>query len=70
MHKFNKFISLLIFCFFFVFPVYSSENEIIKKIDVEGLQRISYETVLSYAELETNIPYSNTISNFPRNYRF
>ncbi len=63
MHKFNKFISLLIFCFFFVFPVYSSENEIIKKIDVEGLQRISYETVLSYAELETNIPYSNTISN-------
>ena len=58
-----KFISLIFFCIFIVFSAHSSENEIIKKIDVEGLQRISYETVLSYAEVEIDIPYSKKISN-------
>lgn len=47
-----KFISLIFFCIFIVFSAHSSENEIIKKIDVEGLQRISYETVLSYLMLK------------------
>ena len=58
-----KFISLIFFCIFIVFSAHSSENEIIKKIDVEGLQRISYETALSYAEVEIDIPYSKKISN-------
>ena len=56
-----KFINLLVFCICFLFSVYSSANETIKKIDVEGLQRISYETVLSYAEIDTDILYSSNI---------
>ena len=58
-----KFINLLVFCICFLFSVYSSANETIKKIDVEGLQRISYETVLSYAEIDTDILYSSNIAN-------
>ena len=58
-----KFFSLLVFCAYFLFTTPSSANEIIKKIDVQGLKRISYETVLSYAEIETGSVYSNSISN-------
>ncbi len=52
-----------IFYFCLSVQVFSSENDIIKNIDVKGLQRISYDTVLSYAELETDTPYTNTVSN-------
>ena len=50
------------FIIFFVFtlPVYSNE---IKDIKVEGLQRISYETVLSYGDLSTEKNYSEDLSN-------
>ena len=58
-----KFFILIVFCICFLFTSYSSANEIIKKIDVEGLKRISYETVLSYAEVESGSVYSNSISN-------
>ena len=59
----HKFINLLAFCICFLFSLHVSANETIKKIDVQGLQRISYETVLSYAEIETDTTYSNSISN-------
>ena len=59
----HKFISILAFCICFLFSLHASANETIKKIDVQGLQRISYETVLSYAEIETDTEYSNSISN-------
>jgi outer membrane protein insertion porin family len=59
----HKLVSSIVFCICFLFSVYSSANEVIKKIDVEGLQRISYETVLSYADIETDILYSKNISN-------
>ncbi len=59
----HKLISSFVFCICFLFSVYSSANEVVKKIDVQGLQRISYETVLSYAEIETDILYSKNISN-------
>ena len=59
----HKLISSLLFSFCFLFSVYASANEPIKKIDVHGLQRISYETVLSYAEIETDTLYSDRISN-------
>ncbi len=58
-----KFFRLLFFCVYFLLTTPSSANEIIKKIDVQGLKRISYETVLSYAEIETGSVYSNSISN-------
>ena len=59
----HKFISILAFCICFLFSLHALANETIKKIDVQGLQRISYETVLSYAEIETDTAYSNSISN-------
>ena len=53
------------FLIFFVFtlPVYSNDINDIKNIKVEGLQRISYETVLSYGDLSTEKNYSEDLSN-------
>ena len=53
------------FLIFFVFtlPVYSNDINDIKNIKVEGLQRISYETVLSYGDLSIDKNYSEDLSN-------
>ena len=59
----RKFLSLLVFCICFLLSAYVSANETINKINVQGLQRISYETVLSYAEIETDTIYSSGESN-------
>ena len=59
----HKFLSLLVFCICFLFSAHVSANETISKINVQGLQRISYETVLSYAEIEIDTLYSSGVSN-------
>ena len=59
----HKFLSLLVFCICFLLSAYVSANETINKINVQGLQRISYETVLSYAEIEIDTLYSSGESN-------
>ena len=53
-----KFIKYLLFIYLFTFPVIAAEINDIKNIKVEGLQRISYETVLSYGDLSIDKIYS------------
>ena len=53
---------ILFFCIFVV-PVYASQLNTIQDIKVEGLQRISYETVLSYGDLSIENIYSENLSN-------
>ena len=58
-----KFIKYLLFIYLFTFPVIAAEINDIKNIKVEGLQRISYETVLSYGDLSIDKIYSEDLSN-------
>ena len=53
---------ILIFCIF-ITPLYATEVNTIQSIKVEGLQRISYETVLSYGGLSIEKVYSDDLSN-------
>ena len=53
---------ILIFCIF-ITPLYATEVSTIQSIKVEGLQRISYETVLSYGDLSIEKVYSEDLSN-------
>ena len=57
---FRKF--LFIF-FIFLSSVIADENQSIESIKVEGMQRISYETIISYAKIDINLPYSKDVSN-------
>ena len=54
--------SLLIYLFLITF-VHADESIAIKEINVEGLKRISYETVLSYAKINLDNDYSEKLSN-------
>ncbi|MDC3262740.1 outer membrane protein assembly factor BamA [Pelagibacterales bacterium] len=58
-----RFIQFLLIFFLFTAAAYSNDNNNIKVIKVEGLQRISYETVLSYSDLSIDMLYSEELSN-------
>ena len=59
----TKFIKYLLFLCILAVPVIADEFNDIKDIKVEGLQRISYQTVLSYGDLSTDKIYSEDLSN-------
>ena len=58
-----KLIKHLLFIYLFSVTVIAAEINDIKNIKVEGLQRISYETVLSYGDLSIEKIYSEDLSN-------
>ena len=58
-----SFVNFILIYFFLTFSAFSIDNDIIKEVKVEGLKRISYETVISYAEIETEFEFSKSISN-------
>jgi len=58
---FKNFFIYLSFCCFSLSYVYADDS--IEIINVNGLQRISYDTVLSYSDLDLKTIYSETLSN-------
>ena len=59
----TKFIKYLLFLCILSVPVIAAEISDIKDIKVEGLQRISYETVLSYGDIGIEKVYTEDLSN-------
>jgi outer membrane protein insertion porin family len=59
----TKFIKYLFFLCIFAVPVIAAEVNDINDIKIEGLQRISYQTVLSYGDLSIDKIYSEDLSN-------
>lgn len=43
--------------------IHAESNEIIKEVNIEGLKRISYETALTYSEIEINTIYNKNTAN-------
>ena len=60
MIKLFQLLSIILFC---SFSVFAENNDVIEEIKVEGLKRISYETVISYAEIDIQTNYNKNISN-------
>ena len=58
-----RFIKKILIFFIFITPLYATEFSAIKDIKVNGLQRVSYETVLSYGDLSVESVYSENLSN-------
>ena len=58
-----KLVRFGIIYFALIYSVFSDENQYSNEIVVEGLQRISYETTISYSEIDLNKPYTEEISN-------
>ncbi len=59
----NKFIHIILIYLSLFVSVSANEVDVIKEINVEGIQRISYDTVLSYGKIDLNTSYSETLSN-------
>ena len=59
----TKFINFILIYLFFTISVHGNEVSIIKEINVEGAQRISYETILSYGKINLDTNYSEKLSN-------
>ena len=58
-----KFLNIALLFLSLTFVSFANEIEIINEIKVDGLQRISYETVLSYGNININSEYSEKTSN-------
>ena len=58
-----KFINIIILFLCFNFSVFANEIEAIKEIKVNGSQRISYDTILSYGQIDLDTQYSEKSSN-------
>ncbi len=59
----HNFVKILLIYLLLSSSVLSDENQLISEIKVDGIQRISYDTVLSYSEIDINTLYSDEISN-------
>ena len=59
----TKFINFILIYLFFTISVHGNEVSIINEINVEGAQRISYETILSYGKINLETNYSEKLSN-------
>ena len=58
-----KFINIIFLLISFTIFASANETDLIKEIKVDGIKRISYETVLSYGKINLNTVYSEAISN-------
>ena len=58
-----KFIKIIFIYLFLSFSVLANEVNDIKEININGLQRINYDTVLSYGEINIDIDYNESLSN-------
>jgi len=58
-----KFIKITFIYLFLSFSAIANEVNDIKEINIDGLQRISYDTVLSYGEVNIDVDYTESLSN-------
>ena len=58
-----NFIKITFIYLFLSFSVFANEFNDIKEINIDGLQRINYDTVLSYGEVNIDIDYTESLSN-------
>tara|TARA_B110000444_G_C18828900_1_gene591981 strand:- start:12 stop:2258 length:2247 start_codon:yes stop_codon:yes gene_type:complete len=58
-----KFFNFIFIIFFISTFSHADEVNIIKDIKVEGIQRISYDTILTYGEIKLNLEYTENLSN-------
>ena len=58
-----KFIKFTFIYLFLSFSVFANEANDIKEIKIDGLQRINYDTVLSYGEVNIEVDYTESLSN-------
>ena len=58
-----NFIKITFIYLFLSFSSFANEVNDIKKINIDGLQRINYDTVLSYGEVNIDIDYTESLSN-------
>ena len=58
-----KFIKFTFIYLFLSFSVFANEVNDIKEIKIDGLQRINYDTVLSYGEVNIEVDYTESLSN-------
>ena len=58
-----NFIKITFIYLFLSFSAFANEVNDIKEINIDGLQRINYDTVLSYGEVNIDIDYTESLSN-------
>jgi len=58
-----KFIKITFIYLLLSFSALANEVNDIKEINIDGLQRINYDTVLSYGEVNIDVDYSESLSN-------
>jgi len=58
-----NFIKITFIYLFLSFSAFANEVNDIKEIKIDGLQRINYDTVLSYGEVNIEIDYTESLSN-------
>ena len=58
-----KFIKIIFIYLFLSFSAPANEVDDIKEINIDGLQRINYDTVLSYGEVNIDVDYTESLSN-------
>ncbi|MBL6841022.1 MAG: outer membrane protein assembly factor BamA [Pelagibacterales bacterium] len=58
-----KFIKFTFIYLFLSFSAFANEVNDIKEIKIDGLQRINYDTVLSYGEVNIEVDYTESLSN-------
>ena len=58
-----NFIKITFIYLFLSFSAFANEVNDIKEINIDGLQRINYNTVLSYGEVNIDIDYTESLSN-------
>ena len=58
-----NFIKIIFIYLFLYFSAFANEVNDIKEINIDGLQRINYDTVLSYGEVNIDIDYTESLSN-------
>ena len=59
----SKILNIVIFYHLLIFSAFAEDNNYIKEINVKGAQRISYDTVLSYGQVNNSSIYTETLSN-------
>jgi len=59
----DKVTKIIFIYLFLTFPLFANEINDIKVINIDGLQRISYDTVTTYGEVNLDVDYTKSLSN-------